>query len=52
MSEKNEDTPKWVVKFYNWMWVVMQVLIIIAFLALFIWLRIGFDKWYFNWLTK
>lgn len=48
---KNEG-PKWLVKFYLGLWVVLKVLMIIGFIAVIIYLRIGFDKWYINWLTK
>ena len=51
-GKKDSEAPEWVVKLYGWLWIVVQALLVIAFLALCIWLRIGFDKWYINWLMK
>lgn len=52
MTEHQDDTPKWVVKFYNGLWTVLKILLIVGFIAAIIVLRIRFDIWYFNWLTK
>lgn len=34
------------------MWMVLKVLLIVGLVAAVILIRIGFYRWYINWLTK
>ena len=53
IMEYNDDgVPRWVERFYNGLWDILKVLLIIAFIAAIIFGRILFDKWYVNWLMK
>ena len=38
--------------FKSWLWLIGKVLMILAFLAAIVFLRIKFDAWYVNWLMK
>ncbi len=52
MTKSEDETPKWVKVLYDGLWMVLKVLLIVGLVAAVILIRIGFDRWYFNWLTK
>ncbi len=53
MQDFMKDEPnKYIVRFYLALWTILKVLAVIAFAAMVLWLRVQFDKWYFNWITK
>ena len=52
MEYNDDGVPRWVERFYNGLWDILKVLLIIAFIAAIILGRILFDKWYVNWLMK
>ena len=53
VQKPEQDEPnKYLVRFYLGLWTVMKVLAVIGFIALIIWLRFNFDKWYINWILK
>lgn len=52
MEYNDDGVPRWVERFYNGLWNILKVLLIIGFIAAIIFGRILFDKWYFSWLMK
>ena len=51
-NDYQDETPKWVVRFYSGLWWLLKALAIVVFLAFCIWLRYRFDKWYINWIME
>ena len=53
-SEETADRREqsWTAALYDSLWFILKVLLVVAVVAACILLRVGFDKWYFNWLTK
>ena len=49
INEEDKMNP-YVVAFYNALWCILKVLLIVGLLALVFFTRVMFDKWYINWL--
>ena len=51
-QEYDDDVHPFVRKFYDTLWQLLKVLMILAFLAIILFGRYLFDKWYVNWLMN
>lgn len=47
-----DETPRWIRDFYNSLWFLLKVLLIIGIIAAILFVRVAFDGWYVNWLMK
>jgi len=51
-SQQNDEAPKWIVNFYNCLWSVLKVILVIGLIAAILFIRVAIDKAYYNWLIK